>query len=94
KPADHDHPFGHHKAEYLSAVTEGVLIVVAALLIVNEAFGYLAEPRMLDAPVLGLAINFAAGFINAIWARLLIRTGRRHRSAALKSDMICWPSAV
>ncbi|WP_432431726.1 cation diffusion facilitator family transporter [Rhizobium leguminosarum] len=82
KPADHDHPFGHHKAEYLSAVTEGALIVVAALLIVNEAVGYLAEPRMLDAPVLGLAINFAAGVINAIWARLLIRTGRRHRSPA------------
>ncbi|MCH4545501.1 CDF family cation efflux transporter EmfA [Rhizobium changzhiense] len=86
KPADHDHPFGHHKAEYLSAVTEGVLIVVAALLIVNEAVGYLAEPRMLDAPVLGLAVNFAAGVINAVWARLLIRTGRRHRSAALTAD--------
>ena len=33
KPADQNHPFGHHKAEYFSAVLEGVLIVVAALLI-------------------------------------------------------------
>lgn len=41
---------------------------------------------MLDAPVLGLTINFAAGVINAIWARLLIRTGRQHRSAALAAD--------
>ena len=31
KPADHDHQFGHHKAEYISAVIEGVAIVVAAL---------------------------------------------------------------
>ncbi|OYY71680.1 MAG: cation-efflux pump, partial [Rhizobiales bacterium 35-66-30] len=30
RPADDNHPFGHHKAEYLSAVLEGVLIVVAA----------------------------------------------------------------
>ena len=37
KPADEDHPYGHHKAEYLSAVLEGVLIVVAALLIIREA---------------------------------------------------------
>lgn len=37
KPADDDHQFGHHKAEYISAVVEGVLIVVAALLIVQEA---------------------------------------------------------
>lgn len=86
KPADHDHPFGHHKAEYLSAVTEGVLIVVAALLIVSEAIGQLAAPRMLDAPALGLAINFAAGVINGIWALLLIRIGRTHRSPALTAD--------
>ncbi len=86
KPADHDHPFGHHKAEYLSAVTEGVLIVVAALLIVNEAVGHLSDPRMLEAPALGLAINFLAGVINAVWARLLIRTGRKYRSAALTAD--------
>ena len=32
RPADEDHQFGHHKAEYLSAVLEGVLIVVAAAL--------------------------------------------------------------
>lgn len=36
KPADDDHQFGHHKAEYISAVVEGVLIVVAALLIVQR----------------------------------------------------------
>lgn len=86
KPADHDHPFGHHKAEYLSAVTEGVLIVVAAILIVKESVGFLAEPKMLEAPALGLAINFAAGVINFVWARLLIRVGRQYRSAALTAD--------
>lgn len=86
RPADHDHHFGHHKAEYLSAVTEGVLIVVAALLIVQAAVGHLANPRMLEAPVLGLAINFLAAVINAVWAQTLIRTGRKYRSAALTAD--------
>ncbi|TCL74716.1 CDF family cation efflux transporter EmfA [Rhizobium sp. BK251] len=86
RPADHDHPFGHHKAEYLSAVTEGILIVVAALLIVQEAISHLYAPRMLDAPVLGLGINFVAGVINAVWALLLIRAGKAHRSPALSAD--------
>jgi cation diffusion facilitator family transporter len=36
KPADANHPFGHQKVEYFSAVIEGVMIVVAALLIVHE----------------------------------------------------------
>ncbi len=86
KPADHDHPFGHHKAEYLSAVTEGVMIVVAALMIVQEAVGHLGNPQPMQAPVLGLAINFVAGVINGIWALTLIRAGRTYRSPALMAD--------
>ena len=45
KPADQDHPFGHHKAEYFSAVLEGVLIGVAALLILVEVARNLARRR-------------------------------------------------
>ncbi|MGQ3294530.1 MAG: cation diffusion facilitator family transporter, partial [Shinella sp.] len=86
KPADKTHPFGHHKAEYLSAVIEGVLIVVAALLIVKEAVPAVLAPTPIEAPVLGLAINFLAGVINAIWAFVLIRAGRRYRSPALSAD--------
>ncbi len=86
KPADHDHPFGHHKAEYLSAVTEGVMIVVAALMIVQEAVGHLGNPQPIQAPVIGLAINFVAGVINGIWALTLIRAGRTYRSPALMAD--------
>lgn len=86
KPADADHPFGHHKAEYFSAVIEGVLIVVAALVIIWEAIPALMAPATLDAPALGLAINFGAGIVNAIWATVLIRAGRAHRSPALSAD--------
>ncbi|MDI7860837.1 cation diffusion facilitator family transporter [Rhizobiaceae bacterium n13] len=86
KPADETHQFGHHKAEYMSAVVEGVLIVVAALLIVREAIGALGNPQVLDAPVLGLAINVAATVINAVWAAILIRAGRKYRSPALTAD--------
>jgi cation diffusion facilitator family transporter len=86
KPADDDHQFGHHKAEYISAVVEGVLIVVAALLIVQEAWAGLFAPRLPDAPVLGLAINVSAGVINAVWATILIRVGKRHSSPALLAD--------
>ena len=86
KPADTSHPFGHHKAEYLSAVLEGVLIVVAALLIVAEAAPAVLAPTPIEAPALGLAINFGAGAINAAWAYVLIRAGRRYRSPALSAD--------
>lgn len=85
-PPDDNHPYGHNKAEYLSAVAEGVLIIVAALAILREAyFGYL-EPHALDAPVKGLAINVLASAINAGWCLVLFRYGKRWRSPALVAD--------
>ena len=86
KPADADHPHGHHKAEYFSAVTEGVLIVLASLLIMREAWAALQTPRLMDEPALGLAINGVAAVANAAWAAVLIRTGKRERSPALEAD--------
>ena len=38
EPADKNHPYGHHKVEYFSAVLEGVLIIIAALAILREAY--------------------------------------------------------
>ncbi len=86
KPADSDHPFGHHKAEYFSAVLEGVLIVVAALLIVAQVWETIRAPQPMEQPWEGLAVNGVAAAINAAWATLLIRSGRKARSPALVAD--------
>lgn len=86
QPADAGHPYGHHKAEYISAVLEGVLIVIAAIAILREAYFAILTPRSIEAPWLGLAINGAATLINALWCRILIRQGRRHKSPALVAD--------
>ena len=60
RPADANHPYGHHKAEYLSVVLEGVLIIIAALSILREAYFAFLAPRMLEAPVEGLLVNALA----------------------------------
>lgn len=86
QPADANHPYGHSKAEYLSAVVEGVLIVVAAIAILREAYLGFVAPAALEAPFLGLAISSSATAINAGWAWFLVREGRTHRSPALVAD--------
>lgn len=86
KPADASHPYGHHKAEFFSAVLEGVLIILAALLILREAYAGLMSPRPLDLPMEGLLVNGAATLINAIWASVLLRRGRAGNSPALVAD--------
>jgi len=86
RPADRDHPYGHHKAEFFSAVLEGVMIIVAALLILREAWQAFQAPRMLDAPLEGLLVNGFASVLNAGWCWVLISRGRRLRSPALVAD--------
>ncbi|MCB1419531.1 MAG: cation transporter [Notoacmeibacter sp.] len=86
-PADEQHPFGHHKAEYFSAVLEGILIAIAALLIIHEAANKLMDGvTAFENPAEGLGVNLVATAINAGWAWLLLKTGREARSPALTAD--------
>ena len=86
RPADRNHPFGHHKAEYLSAVLEGALIIVAAILIFREAYDAFVTPRTIEDFGLGMAISGAATALNGGWSAFLIRRGRALRSPALVAD--------
>ena len=86
RPADANHPYGHTKAEYFSAVIEGVLVIIAALSIFREAyFGWL-DPQAPSAPFLGIAISAVATSINLAWSLYLLRLGKRVRSPALIAD--------
>jgi cation diffusion facilitator family transporter len=86
QPPDQNHPYGHHKVEYFSAVLAGALITVAALLILREAWGAVRAPRVIEAPALGLGLSAVASVLNAGWAWVLLSRGRALRSPALVAD--------
>ncbi|MBN9336205.1 cation diffusion facilitator family transporter [Devosia sp.] len=86
RPANASLPYGYHKAEYFSAVLVGVMIIIAAVLILREAYYGFMEPKLPEAPVEGLAISIGASLINVAWARYLKRYGSRVRSPALVAD--------
>ena len=86
RPADQNHPFGHHKAEYFSAVLSGVLIVIAAILIIHQAWDAFQSPRPIQAFAQGAIYNGLATALNAGWASQLITKGRAWRSPALAAD--------
>jgi cation diffusion facilitator family transporter len=86
RPADDNHPYGHDKAEFFAAVIEGVMIVVAAGAIFNEAWHAWHTPRVFSLPVLGIALSAIATLINGVWASVLLRAGKRLRSATLHAD--------
>ena len=86
RPADDNHPYGHDKAEFLAAVVEGALIVVAAISILQNAWSAWRHPHPLHAPLMGTALSLTATAINAGWALVLLRAARRARSPALHAD--------
>lgn len=86
KPADRDHPYGHGKMEYFSAVFEGGLIAFAAAAIAWYAVeDLLRGPRIGDVGI-GVLITFAAGVANAGLGWYLVSTGRRVQSLVLVAD--------
>lgn len=86
RPADEDHPYGHHKAEYFSSGFEGVLIIAAAIGIIWTALHRLLAPQPLEQVGWGLALSVASSALNGLLAWVMFRSAREHRSIALEAD--------
>ena len=86
RPADEDHPYGHHKAEYFSSGFEGILIIAAALGIIWAAGQRFFVPQPITQVGLGLALSVASSVLNGLLAWVMFRAARQHRSIALEAD--------
>ena len=86
RPADDDHPYGHHKAEYFSSGFEGILIIVAALGIGWLAVNRLLAPTPIEEVGWGLALSVVSSALNGALAWLMLQSARAHRSKALEAD--------
>jgi len=86
RPADADHPYGHHKAEYFSSGFEGILIIGAAAGIVWAAVERLIHPQPLEQLGWGLALAVVSSGINGLLAWAMFKAAKVHRSIALEAD--------
>lgn len=86
RPADADHPYGHAKAEYLSSFSEGLLIGIAGVLIIQSSVVRLLNPQPVEASALGLGLTVLASVINLVVGLSLTRQGRQAHSPALLAD--------
>ena len=88
RPPDADHPYGHGKAEPISALVEGAMIFAAALVIAIEAVRRIVTEPALQHLGGGIAISATAGAANLVLGLYLLGVGRRERSEALRADGI------
>lgn len=83
KPRDDDHPYGHGKAEFVSAAVEGSLITVAGLIIIYEAINNYIHPHPLKQLDYGILLITITALINYITGTYCIKVGKKNNSLAL-----------
>ena len=86
QPADEEHPYGHHKAEYFSSGFEGVLIMGAAAAIIWASVHRIFDPQPVIELGWGLALSIASSALNGLLAWVMFKVAKAQRSIALQAD--------
>lgn len=88
KPADTYHPYGHGKIENISGIAEGVLIFVAAGLIIKEAIEKVLVPTAIEQTTVAIVVMFVSCVVNLLVSRRLYTVAKEEDSMALEADAL------
>ena len=88
KPADKDHPYGHGKIENISGIFEGILIFVAAGMIIFEAIKKIMNPSVIEKEYIALAVMLFSALVNFFVSRKLYKVAKEEDSMALEADAL------
>jgi cation diffusion facilitator family transporter len=83
KPKDKDHPYGHGKAEFVSAAFQGTLIIGIGCLIIYKAIDSFIHPFSLQNLNNGIWLVVIIAIINLVTALVLNRIGKKNKSLAI-----------
>jgi cation diffusion facilitator family transporter len=83
KPRDIDHPYGHGKAEFISAAVEGTMVLSAGVLIIYSAVQNLLNPVPIHQLDIGIYLVGGTAIVNWILGFISLQQGKRTNSLAL-----------
>lgn len=86
KPRDHDHPYGHGKAEFVSAAAEGSLVIAAGIMIIYETVLNILDKTSVKQLDQGMWLVASTALVNFIAGAFCIRMGKKNNSLALESS--------
>lgn len=86
QPRDENHPYGHGKVEFFSALIEGGLILLAGITIVITSVYSIFYPSAIGNLEDGVVLIAISGGINLILGLYLINIGKNHNSITLRAD--------
>lgn len=85
KPRDANHPYGHGKAEFISAAVEGALIALAGLMIIYQVIYTFFHPVPLSKLDVGIIITLITGVLNYLFGWYALRVARQHKSMTVEA---------
>lgn len=88
RPADRNHPFGHGKIENISGLFEGVLIFIAAGLIITEAIKKIFTPAEIEQSYIAIAVMVISALVNFFVSKKLYEVAKEEDSMALEADAL------
>jgi len=88
KPADKEHPYGHGKVENFSGLIEGLLIFIAAYLIIQEAIKKILNPTKIEETWIAVGVMFFSAIVNTIVAGRIYKVAKEEDSIALEADAL------
>lgn len=86
KPRDIDHPYGHGKAEFISAAVEGTMVLIAGVLIIYSAVKNLIYPVPIQQLDVGIYIVASTAVVNWLLGFISLQQGKRSGSLALMAS--------
>lgn len=88
KPADDKHPYGHGKIENISGVIEGILILIASIMIILEAIKKIFNPTVIENESIAILVMFISGLTNFFVSSKLYKVAKEEDSMALEADAL------
>jgi cation diffusion facilitator family transporter len=86
KPADEEHPFGHGKVEDMAGVVQGVLIFIAAAVIVYSAVGRIIHKTTIEFAEAGIGAMAVSMVASILLSRHLLKVSRATGSVVLEAN--------
>ena len=83
RPADHDHPFGHGRIEYFSAIIIAIIVLMAGVGSLIESVRKIIDPTTPHYSTVTLTVIIVAIGVKLVLGRYVKRTGERLKSDAL-----------
>lgn len=85
RPADHEHPYGHGRMEYLAGLTVAVLVLLVGVELVKSSVDEILHPKVVDFTWVAVAVLVGSILVKVWMAFFNYRVGARIDSVALKA---------